>query len=72
MPRLTSAGFIVTNDGQKKRRSQSYDRELQRQRCKKLQVALCALKPKIFSSTYFENPLQPGYYNAGVVDSCKF
>jgi hypothetical protein len=53
-------------------RSQSYDRELQRQRCKKLtrpRVALCVLKTVVFSST-MKNAL--AYYDVGAVHSSKF
>jgi hypothetical protein len=49
-------------------RSQSFDRELQHQRCKKNttpQVAYCGLTTKIFSS--MKNAL--AYYSAGIVNS---
>jgi hypothetical protein len=52
-------------------RSQAYDRELQRQRCKKSspRVAECILKTEIFSCPQ-KNVLF--YYNAGVAPSCNF
>jgi hypothetical protein len=55
--------YIVSNSRRIESRSQSYDPELQRQRCKKLQrnylVALFVFRIKINCS--------PAYCNAGVV-----
>jgi hypothetical protein len=64
---LCSTGIAILNS-RIGSRSQSFDRELQHQRCKKNttpQVAYCGLTTKIFSS--MKNAL--AYYSAGVVNS---
>jgi hypothetical protein len=64
--------FKKAEKANKQNRSQSYNRELQRQRCKnsKLRVALCVLKTdKKYFHQIWENAL--AYYSAGVICRCK-